>query len=169
MVALRQLAEALATLPVAQDGSAIEDECRAPDVAAFEFRAAHAGANSLDDQAALEFGDGADDHNDGPSQWAAGVDLLSEADELDIQPVQFVEYLEEVLGRPGDSIAGPDQDHLEPAAASIPHHGIEARAAGFGPADPVRVLFNDLITTLLGHQLEIMELGFGMLVQGRYS
>jgi hypothetical protein len=50
-------------------------------VAAFEFRAAHAGTNSLDDQASLQFCDGADD-DDGPAQRPAGVDLFAEADEL---------------------------------------------------------------------------------------
>ena len=35
------------------------------------------------------------------------------------------------------------------------------------PGDPVRILFDDLIAELAGHLLEIAELGFRMLVDGR--
>ena len=55
----------------------------------FETSAPHAGAHSFDDQVALEFADGADGHDDGPAQRATSVDLLSKADELDVQPVQL--------------------------------------------------------------------------------
>jgi len=57
-------AQAVAMLPVAQDGFAIEIECRTADVPAFEPGPAHAGANSLHDQIAFELGDGSDDHDD---------------------------------------------------------------------------------------------------------
>jgi hypothetical protein len=52
-------------------------------MAAFKAGAPHAGAHPLDDQVALELGDGADDDDQGAPQWAAGVDLLAETDELD--------------------------------------------------------------------------------------
>jgi len=66
-----------------------------------------------------------DDHDDGAAQRAARVDLLAEADELDAERVQLVEYLEEVPGGAGDAIAGPDQHDIEAAAAGIPHQIIQ--------------------------------------------
>jgi hypothetical protein len=66
--------------------------------------APHAGAYPLDDQVAFQLGDSADDDDDGPAQRSAGVDVLPEADELDLQPVQLVQNIEEVLHRPGDSV-----------------------------------------------------------------
>ncbi len=108
----------------------------------------HAGAHPLDDQAALQLSDGADDDHDRPTQRAGGVDLFAEADELDVQPVQLVQHLEEVLRRPGDTVTGPDQDDIELAAAGVTHHGIESRPASFRSADPVLVLFHDLIAPL---------------------
>jgi len=53
-------------------------------------------------------GDGSDDDHDGPAQRAAGVDLLAEADELEVEPVQLVQHLEEVPDRAGDPLRGPD-------------------------------------------------------------
>ncbi len=64
----------------------------------------------------------------GPAQGPAGIDLLPEADELDIDPIQFIEHLEEVLHRPGQPVGSPDQDHIEAAAAGVGHHLIEAGA-----------------------------------------
>ncbi len=53
---------------VPQDADAIEVERFAADVTAFELRAPHAGAHSLDDQVSFEFRDGADNHHDRPTQ-----------------------------------------------------------------------------------------------------
>ena len=89
-VALRQLAQALAALPAAQDGGAIEDQGFPSDVPAFELGPPHAGTHSLDNEAALELGDGADDNHDRSSQRTAGVDLLPEADELDVELVELI-------------------------------------------------------------------------------
>ena len=57
-IALCQLAQAVTFLAVAEDGGPIEHQGFAPDVLAFELGPPHAGAHSLDDQAAFEFGDG---------------------------------------------------------------------------------------------------------------
>jgi hypothetical protein len=54
-------------------------------------------AHSLDDETALEFCDCTDDDHNGPTQWAAGVDLLSEADELDVESAQLVQDFQEVF------------------------------------------------------------------------
>jgi precorrin-3B methylase len=70
----RQLAQAVSAFAVPQDGSVIKLKRFAPDVAAFEAGAAHAGAYPLDDQVALELGDRSDDDDNGASQWAARID-----------------------------------------------------------------------------------------------
>ena len=165
-MALRQLAETLALLAIPQDGVPIERERLPSDVPAFEFGAPHPGPYPLDDQVALELGDGPDDDHDSSAERSAGVDLFAEADELDVEPVQLIEHLQEVLDRPGDTIRSPYQDDVEASPAGIPHQGIESRTLGFGPTDPVGILLNDLIATLLGHLVQVVELGLGVLVEG---
>jgi hypothetical protein len=96
-----------------------------------------------------------------------GVDLFAEANELDIEPVQLIEHIEEVLHRPGDAIGSPDQDNIEMAAAAIVHHGIETWAFSFGSTDSVRILLDALIATLLSHLTEVVELGLGVLIERR--
>ena len=133
---------------------------------AFELGPPHAGAHPLDDQTALQLRDRTDDDHDRPAQGPAGVDLFAEADELDVEPDQFVQHLEEVLHRPGDPIRGPDQNDIEDSAAGIPHHRVEPRPAGLRPADRIGVLLGDLVAPLLSHLVEVIELGFGVLVEG---
>lgn len=65
MMAPDQLAQTLAGLAIPQDGISIESERLSADVPAFELCPAHAGAHPLDDEAALELRDGADDDDDG--------------------------------------------------------------------------------------------------------
>ena len=93
---LRQLTQALTVLPIAEDGGPIKNQSFAPDMPAFELGSPHPGAHPLDDKAALQLRDGADDHHDRSSQRTAGVDLFAEADELDVQSDQLVQHLEEV-------------------------------------------------------------------------
>ena len=151
---------------VALDGGVVEDQRIPADVPAFEPGPPHAGAHPLDDQVAFEFGDSADDDHNGPAQRAAGVELFSEADVLDVEPVELVQHLEEVLHRPGDPVGGPDQHDVELAAAGIAHHGIESWPAGLRAADRVGILLDDLIAALLGHLVQVVELRFGVLVEG---
>ena len=87
------LSKALSTPTVSEDCFAVEHECRTSDVLTFQAGASHTGTHPLDDQAPFQFCDATDDHHDSPAQWAAGVDLLAEADELDAQTVQLVEHL----------------------------------------------------------------------------
>src|ERR1035437_7701582 len=86
-VSFCDLAQALALAAVPLDGSMVEFQRVAADVLAFKAGAPHAGPHPLDDQVALEFGDGANDDYDGSAQRAAGIDILPEADVLDLQPV----------------------------------------------------------------------------------
>src|SRR5258708_4108595 len=103
---------------------------------AFQPGAAHTCPHPLDDEIALELGDGPDDDDDGPPQRAAGIKILPEADELDVEVVELIQYLEEVTHGPCDPVRGPDQQHLEAATAGIPEQIIETRPASLGPGDP---------------------------------
>ena len=148
-MSLGDLAEALASSPIAQHRSPIYIQWPAADVPAFEPSPAHAGPDPLDDEVALELGDGADDDHHRAAQRAAGVEVLAEADELDLQVVELIEHLQEVADGPGDPVRGPDQHDLEAAAASITKELIETRPTRLGSGDPVGVLADDLKTTLL--------------------
>jgi len=117
---LGQLAKAHTALPVSTDGRVIKFQRGTSDVPAFETGAPHAGADSFDDQRAFEFGDRSDNHDDGAAQRAARVDLLTEADELDVEPVELVQHFEEGPRRAGDAIGCPYEDHIEVPPASIP-------------------------------------------------
>ena len=103
----------------------------------FQPGAPHAGAHPFNDQAALEFGDSADDDHDSAAQRAAGVDILPERDVFDPDSIQLVQNIKEVFHRPGDPIRGPYQNHIEAAAAGIGHHLIEAWPFGLCAADLV--------------------------------
>src|SRR5947207_2221269 len=104
---------------IVEDQFTVDVERTATETAAFEAGAAHAGPNPLDDQAALQFRNGGDDDRDGAPQRAAGVEVLAEADELDVEMVEIVEYFEEVPDRARQAIAGPDHDDLKLAAAGV--------------------------------------------------
>jgi hypothetical protein len=151
--------QAVSMMSVSHDRIAIEIESWPADVTAFEPRTSHAGAHTFDDQVTFEFGDRSDDDHDGPAQWAACVDLLAEADELDAEAVEFVQHFEEVPGRAGDAIACPDQDHIEAAAAGIVHELIESGPAGLHTGYFVGVLVDDLVSALGGHLAQIVQLG----------
>ena len=107
-MALRYLTKALTLASVALDSGVVQFQRVAADVAAFEACAPHAGAYPLDDQVAFEFGNGADDDNDGSSQRPAGVDVFPEGDELDLEPAQLVQDLEVVFHRSGDPVRCPN-------------------------------------------------------------
>ncbi len=94
-VSAGDLAEAQAALTITADGSVVEFERPAPDGTPFQPGSAHAGLDPFDDQAALELRDGADDDDQSAAQRSAGIDVLAEADELDVQPVQLVKDLEQ--------------------------------------------------------------------------
>ena len=70
-------------LAIPHQGIAINVEWRPADMPALELGAAHAGAHTLNNQVAFQFGDGADDDDHGAAERPAGVDVLAEADELD--------------------------------------------------------------------------------------
>jgi hypothetical protein len=126
----------------------------------------HAGAHSLDDQVTLKFSDRSDDDHDGSAQRAGRIDIFTEADELDVEPVQLVEHFEEVPGGACDPIARPDQDNLEPTAAGIRHHLIETWPACLHSRYSVRVFLDDLVATLSSHLTQVVDLRLRVLIDG---
>ncbi len=164
---LGQLAETESALTVTDQRFAVDVEPRPADVLTFESRPPHAGADTLNDQATFQLGDGADDHDHGAAQWTTGVEVLAEADEFNVQVVEFVQHLQKVPSTAGQPIAGPDQHHLEAAMAGVGQHPIQTRAACPGPRDAVGVAFDNFIAALLGDAFQIVRLGSWILVQGR--
>ena len=159
--------EAIVIVPIMGSNRAlgtIQLESWTSDVAPFESSTTHAGTYTFDDQVALQLGDYGDDDNDRASQCAAGVELFAEADELDVEMVQFVEYFEEVLDRASQAIAGPDHDHIEASAASVAHEVVETGPACLRTADAIGVLADDLETALRGErEAEDFEEGHGVI------
>ena len=113
--------QTVSMLSVSDDGFSIQIECGPADVSALEPRAAHAGANSLDDQVAFEFSDSSDDYDDGSAQWPARIDLLAEADELDSETVELIQEFEEVSNRTGNAIGCPHQNDIEATPVRVRH------------------------------------------------
>ena len=85
-VGLGQLSETQALLPAAEDSGRVQGERLAADVPAFKPGPAHPGPDPLDDEVSLEFSDRTDDDHHSPAQRTSGIDLLAEADELDVEP-----------------------------------------------------------------------------------
>jgi hypothetical protein len=168
-VGLRDVGQAIAAVAVPEDCNPVDLEWTSADVPALQPGATHSCPYPFDDEIALQFGDRSDDDDDGPSERAAGIEILPEANELDAEVVEFVQHFEEVPHGPGDPVRSPHQDYLEAAAAGIPKQVIETRSASLRPGDPVGVLGHDLKTSLLGHRAEIMELSLGVLIHSGYA
>src|ERR1019366_4336977 len=108
-MAFGDLSKTLAALTVLLGGEIVQGQRSTADVLAFQAGPPHAGPHPLDDQAAFEFGDGADDHDESAAQRAAGIDIFPERDVFDPDSIQLVQNIEEVFYRPGDSVRSPDQ------------------------------------------------------------
>jgi hypothetical protein len=146
---LGDLAQALAPSALPENSNPIDIEWPPADMPTFQPGAAHACPHPLDDEIPFEFCDGADDDHDGPPERAAGIEILAEADELDVEMIEFVEHLEEV--------------------ARVPKQIVKTRPASFRPGDPIGVLGNDLKIPLLGHRAEIVELSLRVLIHTGYA
>ena len=131
-VELGELSEALATSAVLYEGVAVDIEWRPAEALTFEPGAAHAGAHPLDDQVAFQLGDRAHDDHHGPAQRTAGVDVLAEANELDVEVVELIQHFQKVPDGAGHTIEGPDQHDIELAAPGIGHELVQTRPAGPG-------------------------------------
>ena len=104
-----------------------------------------------------------------PAKGSARVDLLAKTDELDVEPVQLIEHLEEVARGTGDAITSPYQNHIEAAAAGFLHQLIQSGPAGFRSGDAVGVLDDHFQAALGSHLTQVEELRLGVLVDGRDS
>src|SRR3974390_471693 len=144
---------------------AIDLEPRPANTLAFQPGTPHAGAHSLDNQVAFELCDGADDGDHGPAQRAAGVDILAERDELDLQVIQLVQHFQQVFHRARQTIESPDQHHLELASPGIAHELVEARTPGLHPPDLVGVFLADLEAPLRGQAAQVVKLAFRVLIE----
>ena len=137
------------------------------DALALTAVASHAGAHPLDDQVAFQFGDGANDHDDGSAQRSSGIDALPEADELDLDSVQFAQHFKKMARGTSDAITRPSHHHVELAAAGVSHHGIESWPFGLHAGDLVYVFLDDRIAALGSHLTQIEDLRLGGLIVSR--
>ena len=117
---LGDLCQVLTAIALLENSSPVDIEWPATDMPALQPCAGHSYPHPFDDEIPFEFCDGADDDHDGPSERAAGIKILAEADELDVEMVDLIQHFEEVADGPGDPVRGPDQEHLEAAASRIP-------------------------------------------------
>jgi hypothetical protein len=78
--------------------ASIDIERGSTDATAIKLGSAHACTDTFDDQRPFKLGHRRDDHYDGTSQRAVGVDRFALGLELNAEVVQFIEHLEEVLG-----------------------------------------------------------------------
>jgi hypothetical protein len=166
---LGDLTQTLAPSALLENSNAIDIEWPPADMPSLQPCPAHSCPHPFDDEIPFEFCDGADDDHDGPPERAACIKILAEADELDVEMIEFVEHLEEVAHGPCDPVRGPDQEHLEAAPACVPKQIVKTRPASFRPRDSIGVLGDDLKTPLLGHRAEIVELSLRVLVDTGYA
>ena len=164
---LGQFAQTEAMGTIAEQGLPIYVEPWPADMLSLQPGSPHAGPHAFDDQAAFQLGDGADDDDHGAAQRPAGVEVLPEAEELNVQMVEFVQHFQKVPGAASQPIAGPDQHTVEAATAGVGQHLVQTRAACPGPSNAVGVALHNLIAALLGHAFQIMDLSFRVLIESR--
>jgi hypothetical protein len=132
--------------------------------APFQFRTTHPSPNMLDDEAALQFGNRSDyDHHRSP-EWSAGVDVLSEADELNPEVIQFIEHFQEMPHASGHPVECGHEHDIEAVPPGIGHKLVEAGALGFRAANHIAIFMHDFILALFGHFAQVVQLRLGMLV-----
>jgi len=90
---LGDLAQALAPSALLENSNAIDIEWPPADMPSLEPCAAHSCPHPFDDEIPFEFCDGADDDHDGPPEWPAGIKILAEADELDVEMVELIQHI----------------------------------------------------------------------------
>jgi hypothetical protein len=106
-MSLCDLGQAVAPIAVSENRNPIDLEWTPSDVPALQPGATHSCPYPFDDEVALQLGDRPDDDDDGPSERAAGIEILPEANELYAEVVEFVQHFEEVPDGPGDPVRSP--------------------------------------------------------------
>jgi hypothetical protein len=89
-MAFGDLTQALAPAAVLFDSGTVQYQRLAADVLTCKTSAPHAGAHPFDDKAAFEFGDGADDDDDGAAQWATYFSINSRSTTVISRPCAAV-------------------------------------------------------------------------------
>jgi hypothetical protein len=84
---LSDLAEALTLSALLKNSNLVDIERPPADVPPLQPCATHSCPHPFDDEIPFEFCYSADDDDDGPSQRTAGIKILAEANELDVEMV----------------------------------------------------------------------------------
>ena len=115
----RHQSEAQTGLAITDDRDAVDIKRRSADAATVKLGSTHARADAFDYERPFELCHRRDDHDNGAAQRAVRVDRLALGQELDAEVVQFIEYLEEVLGTPGEAVTRPDKDDIKTTTVGI--------------------------------------------------
>ena len=86
------------------------------------------GFCSLADQAALEFGNGTQDHENHLPSGCGCVELFRGQSKLDAQGLERLPGTEQVRDRPGNLVESPDHDGIEPSPVGIGYQAVQLRA-----------------------------------------
>jgi hypothetical protein len=127
---------------------------------------ARPGPHALDDPAALELRDRAEDVHLELAGGRCGVDALAERDECDAERLQVLEQRDQVLQVAPKAIEPPAHQYVKLPAARVFDEAVEGRPGGLGPAHAVVDVLHGRVPATGGHvAAELGELVLGLLVE----
>ena len=109
----------------------VDAERRSTDSSAFQLRSAHSCSNPFDDQTFLKLRNRTHNHDYRTAQRASRVNIFAQANELDVEVAQFVEYFQEMANASRHPIERRNEHDVEAMSPSICQQLIEARAFQF--------------------------------------
>src|SRR5947199_2236773 len=86
----------------------INAQARSPESFSFGASASKTGTDPFHDQASLKLSDGRDDREHRLTQRRAGVDLLAERDELDVEMPKEFQHLDQMTNGPPKAVESGD-------------------------------------------------------------
>jgi len=148
----------------------VDIERRAPNTTALKLCSAHTCTNPFYNERPFQLGDSGNDDDNRSAQRSFCIDSLALRDELNAKLIEFVEYLQKVFRASGESITGPDYDHIESASVRVFEQLVQGRTTDFRATDAmINVFLDDLIAALFGKLPEFDALGLRALIEGRNS
>src|SRR5215469_666981 len=104
------------------------DVCPWPsDARALRFSVLQAGADTLADQLALEFGHRSDDIEHEPPAGRAQIQVVTEGNERDVQGFKLRECVHQMAHRSAKAVELPDHNRIESATVRVRHEPVQFR------------------------------------------
>jgi hypothetical protein len=163
------LAQTQAAFPAIQYPLTVNPQRRAPDLPSFHPRPPHTRLDSFDYGLPLDLRDCAHDDDHRPTERASGVDVLSQADKLDAEMIQFVEHFQEVADVSRYPVERGHEHNVKAAASRVRQKLVKSGPLRFRAANGVGVLADDLESPLRCQLPQVENLVFEMLVGRRNS